>query len=35
MLPSRRDMRECIISEDVVLNRELPILIFESKSETA
>jgi ATP-dependent Clp protease ATP-binding subunit ClpX len=34
-LPSRRDMRECVISEDVVLNRELPILIFESKSETA
>jgi len=34
-LPSRRDMRECVISEDVVLSRELPILIFEPKSETA
>jgi len=34
-LPSRRDMRECIISEDVVMHRENPILIFESASETA
>ena len=34
-LPSRRDMRECVISEEVVLNRENPILIFESASETA
>lgn len=34
-LPSRRDMKECIISEEVVLNGEDPILIFESKSETA
>jgi len=34
-LPSRRDMRECIINEDVVLHRENPILIFESASETA
>jgi len=34
-LPSRRDMKECIISEEVVLNREAPILIFESKTEMA
>ena len=34
-LPSRRDMRECVISEEVVMNRENPILIFESASETA
>jgi ATP-dependent Clp protease ATP-binding subunit ClpX len=34
-LPSRRDMRECVISEEVVLNNEVPILIFEPKSETA
>ncbi|HOK06202.1 MAG TPA: ATP-dependent Clp protease ATP-binding subunit ClpX [Syntrophales bacterium] len=34
-LPSRRDMKECVISEEVVLNREKPILIFEAKSETA
>jgi len=34
-LPSRRDMRECVISEEVVTNKEAPILIFEPKSETA
>jgi ATP-dependent Clp protease ATP-binding subunit ClpX len=34
-LPSRRDMRECVISEEVVLNNEVPILIYEPKSETA
>jgi ATP-dependent Clp protease ATP-binding subunit ClpX len=34
-LPSRHDMRECVISEDVVMNRGNPILIFESASETA
>ena len=34
-LPSRRDMRECVISEEVVVNRAEPILIFEPTSETA
>jgi ATP-dependent Clp protease ATP-binding subunit ClpX len=34
-LPSRRDVHECVITEDVVLNGEQPILIFEPKSETA
>ncbi len=34
-IPSRTDVRECIISEEVVLNREQPILLFETKSETA
>ncbi|MEI8173730.1 MAG: ATP-dependent Clp protease ATP-binding subunit ClpX [Deltaproteobacteria bacterium] len=34
-IPSRRDVRECVISEDVVLNKELPIFIFEKKTETA
>ncbi|MCX7634839.1 MAG: ATP-dependent Clp protease ATP-binding subunit ClpX, partial [Syntrophales bacterium] len=34
-LPSRPDMKECVISEEVVLNGEDPILIFEAKSETA
>ncbi len=34
-IPSRTDVRECIISEEVVLNGELPILLFETKSETA
>jgi ATP-dependent Clp protease ATP-binding subunit ClpX len=34
-IPSRPDVRECVINEDVVMNRELPILLFEKQSETA
>jgi len=34
-LPSRNDVRECVITEDVVSNKEKPILLFETKSETA
>ena len=34
-IPSRNDVRECVINEDVVLNREHPILLFEKQSETA
>jgi len=34
-LPSRPDVKECVISEEVVMNKEKPILLFENKSETA
>ncbi len=34
-IPSRHDVQECVITEDVVLNGEQPILLFEQKSETA
>ncbi|OPY19092.1 MAG: ATP-dependent Clp protease ATP-binding subunit ClpX [Syntrophus sp. PtaB.Bin075] len=34
-IPSRQDVRECVINEDVVLNRAQPILLFEKQSETA
>ncbi|MBN1614860.1 MAG: ATP-dependent Clp protease ATP-binding subunit ClpX [Deltaproteobacteria bacterium] len=34
-IPSREDVKECVISEDVVVSREQPILLFETKSETA
>ena len=34
-LPSMPDVKECVISEEVVLNKEKPILLFEQKSETA
>src|SRR3989339_156672 len=34
-LPSMPDVKECVISEEVVLNKEKPILLFEKKSETA
>jgi len=34
-IPSRHDVQECVITEEVVINREQPILLFETKSETA
>ncbi len=34
-IPSRHDVHECVITEEVVLNGEQPILIFEQKSESA
>jgi ATP-dependent Clp protease ATP-binding subunit ClpX len=34
-IPSRTDVKECIINEDVVISKGKPILLFESKSETA
>ncbi|MDO9528895.1 MAG: ATP-dependent Clp protease ATP-binding subunit ClpX [Syntrophales bacterium] len=34
-IPSRSDVKECIINEDVVMNRENPILLFETESEIA
>lgn len=34
-MPSRRDVEECVITEEVVLNGAPPILIFSSRSETA
>ncbi|HNT56806.1 MAG TPA: ATP-dependent Clp protease ATP-binding subunit ClpX [Syntrophales bacterium] len=32
-IPSRNDVRECLISEDVVKKREKPILLFESQAQ--
>jgi len=34
-IPSQRDIKECVISEEVVTNKEEPILIYETKSESA
>jgi ATP-dependent Clp protease ATP-binding subunit ClpX len=34
-IPSRTDVKECIINEDVVISKGKPIFLFESKSETA
>jgi ATP-dependent Clp protease ATP-binding subunit ClpX len=34
-LPSTQDVKECVISEEVVLSKEKPILLFEKQSETA
>jgi ATP-dependent Clp protease ATP-binding subunit ClpX len=34
-LPSTPDVKECVISEEVVFNKEKPILLYEKKAETA
>lgn len=34
-IPSRNDVKECVINEEAVLKKEPPILLFEKKSETA
>jgi ATP-dependent Clp protease ATP-binding subunit ClpX len=34
-IPSLSNVRECIISEEVVLSKESPILLFENQAESA
>jgi len=34
-VPSLEDVKECIVTEDVILNKGEPILIFDNKKETA
>jgi ATP-dependent Clp protease ATP-binding subunit ClpX len=34
-IPSQPDIRECVISEEVVTSRELPLLLYEGTLETA
>jgi len=34
-IPSQREVKECVINEDVVINNEKPILIYETKSASA
>ena len=34
-IPSQPDIRECVISEEVVTNRELPLLLYEGSLESA
>jgi len=34
-LPSLRDVKECVINEELVLNKELPILVYAHKAEMA
>ena len=34
-IPSQPDMRECVISEEVVTNRETPLLLYEGSLESA
>jgi len=34
-LPSLRDVKECVINEEVILNKEFPILVYAHKAEMA
>jgi ATP-dependent Clp protease ATP-binding subunit ClpX len=34
-IPSQHEIKECVINEEVVTNNEKPILIYETKSESA
>jgi len=34
-IPSQPDIRECVISEEVVTSRELPLLLYEGTLESA
>ncbi|MDA8162292.1 MAG: ATP-dependent Clp protease ATP-binding subunit ClpX [Desulfobacteraceae bacterium] len=34
-LPSRQGIRECVVSEDVILNKAEPILLYEPKAQTS
>ncbi len=34
-IPSRKDVSECVINEDVILNQEQPILLYEQQTKTA
>jgi ATP-dependent Clp protease ATP-binding subunit ClpX len=34
-IPSMKDVRECVVSEEVILHNESPILLFENQAESA
>jgi ATP-dependent Clp protease ATP-binding subunit ClpX len=34
-LPSREGIRECVVSEDVILNKAEPVLLYEAKAQTS
>jgi ATP-dependent Clp protease ATP-binding subunit ClpX len=34
-LPSQTNIKECIISEETIRNREKPIVLYEKKAESA
>ena len=34
-IPSQREIKECVINEEVVIHNEKPIMIYETKSESA
>ena len=34
-IPSQKNVSECVVNEDVILHQEQPIILYESKTETA
>jgi ATP-dependent Clp protease ATP-binding subunit ClpX len=34
-IPSQKDVKECVISEEVILKREKPLILYESKTKSA
>ncbi len=34
-IPSQQDIKECLISEDTIIKKERPILIYEKQAESA
>ena len=34
-IPSQENVKECVISEDVILKREKPLILYESKTKSA
>jgi ATP-dependent Clp protease ATP-binding subunit ClpX len=34
-IPSQENVKECVISEDVILKREKPLIVYENRTKTA
>jgi ATP-dependent Clp protease ATP-binding subunit ClpX len=34
-IPSQENVKECVISEDVILKREKPLILYENKTKSA
>jgi len=34
-IPSQENVKECIVSEDVILKREKPLILYENKTKSA
>jgi ATP-dependent Clp protease ATP-binding subunit ClpX len=34
-IPSQSNIKECIISDEVILNKETPIILYEKEAEVA
>ena len=34
-IPSQENVKECVISEEVILKREKPLIVYENRTKTA